>query len=64
MTQDSSMSVSLPPPWKLAEASDHLKVSTKHLRRLIKSGRLSAFRIGKLIYISDTEMRRLSGIGA
>lgn len=53
--------------YKVSEVSKFLKVSPNTLRRLIKTGRIHAFKLGKgqqaCYRISESELHRLQTIG-
>jgi hypothetical protein len=47
-------------PWEFGEAAAFLSITTKHLRYLADTGRVSTIRLGKRKRaISDAEMKRL-----
>ncbi|MBT3360864.1 MAG: helix-turn-helix domain-containing protein [Rhodospirillales bacterium] len=59
MSASNSTTRSLPTLYTVTEAADHLKVSTKTVRRWIDAGSLSVHRLGRSIRISETDLNRL-----
>ncbi|MBT3360852.1 MAG: helix-turn-helix domain-containing protein [Rhodospirillales bacterium] len=51
-----SINRSLPTLYSVTEAADHLKVSTKTVRRWIDTGDLRVHRLGRSIRISETDL--------
>ncbi len=47
---------SLPTLYSVSEVADHLKVSTKTVRRWIDTGDLRVHRLGRSIRISETDL--------
>ena len=47
-------------PWPLSEAASYLRISTRHLLRLIGDGRIKSIRIGRRAFVSDPEVTRIS----
>lgn len=49
--------------YTVAEAAEILRTHPHVVYRLIKKGRIRAFRLGLAIRISDAELRRVMGLG-
>ena len=48
-----------PPLLTVDQVADHLGASTRHVRRLIDRGELPVHRIGRLVRISEDDLRHL-----
>jgi len=47
-------------PWLVTEAAAFLRISPRHLWRLIDAGDVRSIRIGRRVLIADIEVRRLA----
>ena len=43
----------------IAQVADHLGASTRHVRRLVDRGQLPVHRLGRLVRISEDDLRQL-----
>jgi excisionase family DNA binding protein len=50
-------------PWSLRDAAEFIGVSPRHVARLIDSGAVKSFRIGRRVFIADAELRRVAEHG-
>lgn len=50
-------------PWPIPEAAAFLRVSERHVYRLIDARKLKAVRLGRRRLIPDAEVRRLAAAG-
>lgn len=50
-------------PWDVSEAAEYLRVSTRHLRRLIDAEQVRVIRIGRRVLLADAEVRRIAAEG-
>lgn len=50
-------------PWPLLEAARYLRVSVSTLKRAEKTGTLRMVRIGKRVFLTDEELRRVAREG-
>jgi len=46
-------------PWEVAPLATYLRVSERHLRRLIAERRVKTFRVGKRVLVSPDEVSRI-----
>jgi excisionase family DNA binding protein len=65
MTSPNASGVSRPPgaPWSIAEAAVFLRVSQRHLHRLLCANKLKSLRIGRRRLIPASEIDRLAQKG-
>lgn len=50
-------------PWSLRDAAEFLGVSPRHLARLLDTGAVTSFKIGRRVFVADTELRRIAAHG-
>ena len=50
-------------PWELEGAARFLRISSRHLRRLIDLGKVKCIRLGRRKFIPDGEVVRLANEG-
>jgi excisionase family DNA binding protein len=46
-------------PWEVLELARHLRVSERHVRRMVADGRIRSIRLGRRVLIPDDEVQRL-----
>ncbi len=50
-------------PWRVQDAAEYLRVSSKHLRKLVAGGKVRSIRLGRRVLIPDVELRRVAAEG-
>jgi excisionase family DNA binding protein len=50
-------------PWALRDAAKWLGISERHLRRLIDLGKVKSISLGRRVFISAAELRRIAAEG-
>lgn len=50
-------------PWPITDAAQFLRVSTRHIHRLLDAGKVRSLRLGRRRLIPDTEVQRLAREG-
>ncbi|MFL5330722.1 MAG: helix-turn-helix domain-containing protein [Gemmataceae bacterium] len=50
-------------PWSLQDAATFLGLCRETLSRLVLQNQIKAIRIGKRVFVPDTEVKRLSQVG-
>jgi excisionase family DNA binding protein len=50
-------------PWSIPETAQFLKVSTRHVHRLIDGGKVRSLKLGRRRLIADAEVQRLAREG-
>ena len=51
-------------PWSIRDAAEFLRISPRHLIRLIEVGEVPSFKLGRRRFIADAELRRVAQGGA
>jgi excisionase family DNA binding protein len=50
-------------PWPIDEAASYLRISERHLHRLIDGGKVRSLKLGRRRLIADAEVQRLAREG-
>ena len=50
-------------PWSLRDAAEFIGVSPRHLARLLNTGAIKSFKIGRRVLLADVELRRIAAHG-
>lgn len=50
-------------PWSVRDAAMYLQISSRHLFRLIGANRIKSIYIGRRVFLSDLEVKRIASEG-